>query len=508
MKYSLIIVDDEKYIREGLSRLIDWESENIEIIGYAQNGVEGLELIDKLRPDIVITDVKMKTLDGFGMLEELNRRGVNCKFIVMSGYKVFEYAKKAIDSGVNFYLLKPIETEELLMAINKTKEFLEQDKKDESFLYIERSIVIFKSLYSGTVPPELLGGRPDNYMILNILFDENVAESIQQRMKISMAVKTNTSNAYIDFVKNKHMLCIAFNVEFPRNFTQNFQKLLTETLNSQLVIGASEPFTNFSRMNEAVSQAETALGMRVYTENQDVFHFSPGVIEIEKNRMAHELDSISESIVYNVEICQPDMAHKHIITAVELIKKAQYNTGDVFYWISQIVINIERILKHLKIEITYNDNAMRKLRYECENFIRLEDLLDALCKFCSCCITLLLGDNTQVGFRGLKSVKAYIDNHYMENISLEMMEKIFFAKFSYISHMFKKETGMSYLQYLTGKRINKAKELMADPKLNIYEIANMLSYTDAKYFSQLFKRIEGVTPSEYRRQLFGEGFCE
>ena len=133
--YKLFIVDDEYFIREGLKKLLDWESLGIEIIGTASNGEDGMKAILDKKPHIVITDVKMRAMDGLSMLEQLRGHGVDCRFIVVSGYREFEYAKRAIKGGAINYILKPIEREELLSTVKSALESLKEEHTESEMKF-------------------------------------------------------------------------------------------------------------------------------------------------------------------------------------------------------------------------------------------------------------------------------------------------------------------------------------------------------------------------------------
>lgn len=132
--YKLLIVEDEPLVRLGLRTTINWEKLNIEIVGEAKNGVEGFKMAVDLNPDIIITDVKMPLKSGTEMIEELRQAGNNSEIIILSGFGEFEYAKSAIQNNVSFYLLKPISNEELIDAITKLIEKIENDR-NKSFVY-------------------------------------------------------------------------------------------------------------------------------------------------------------------------------------------------------------------------------------------------------------------------------------------------------------------------------------------------------------------------------------
>ena len=130
--YRMIIVDDEFFTLEGMKVILDWSEYNIEIVGTALSGSEGIRLAEELKPDIILTDIKMRAMDGISMIEHLRTQGLQAEFIIMSGYKVFEYAQRAMEAGVISYLLKPINKNRLIQSIQKSVERLERYQAAEA----------------------------------------------------------------------------------------------------------------------------------------------------------------------------------------------------------------------------------------------------------------------------------------------------------------------------------------------------------------------------------------
>ena len=127
----VVIVEDEIRIREGIVKLLSKTNDEFELVGEADNGKDGLQLLRDLRPDIVITDIKMPQMDGLSMLEQMFEQGINAKVIVLSAYSEFEYARKAMKLGVTEYLLKPITYHDFMQALENVKHQVEKEKKDK-----------------------------------------------------------------------------------------------------------------------------------------------------------------------------------------------------------------------------------------------------------------------------------------------------------------------------------------------------------------------------------------
>ncbi|MDK2992505.1 MAG: two-component system, response regulator YesN, partial [Clostridiales bacterium] len=135
---KVLLIDDEPIIRNGLKTIIDWNKYGFEIVGDAADGMDGLNKCEELSPDLVIADVRMPGMDGLEMIEALQKKGINCKFIILSAYSDFEYAQKAIELGAKFYILKPIEESELIDKLEKVYETIKNERKIKQSIFLSR----------------------------------------------------------------------------------------------------------------------------------------------------------------------------------------------------------------------------------------------------------------------------------------------------------------------------------------------------------------------------------
>lgn len=193
--YSMIIVDDEYFTIEGMKLIIDWSFYNIEIVGTAVSGREGIALAKRLRPDIILSDIRMFGMDGISMLDTIRQEGIESKFIVMSGYKQFEYAQRAIEVGIEGYLLKPVNKEYLINIVQKITSSLgiEQKKENE---------------YDENIPEsrfhEIISYIDGHYC------DDITLQKISEKFYInsgylSRMFKAETGESYVNYVTNKKM---------------------------------------------------------------------------------------------------------------------------------------------------------------------------------------------------------------------------------------------------------------------------------------------------------------
>lgn len=497
---KMLIVDDEYYSREGMKKIIDWSQYDIEIIGSAENGIQGIDMIRELHPDIVLTDIRMKAMDGLSMIEEVRKINAHCKFIIMSGYKVFEYAKKAMEEGVDFYLLKPVSKALLIDAVQTTKELLDKSKQDFILQRLQQSEGTLRSIINHK--ESKIDVIIKNYFICSVKLSEPMLDYQQDKLKIYNILIEQRENIQICFFSDREFIVMFCNEEDDEMTVRRMRRSLQSRLNVDIYVGVGEKQYTLADFKTAYEQACLALQYKLYdTKNDEIIFYRN--IEGLNNKIDNQFIKINNEVIHAIEICEKDTVTQNLRLAHEKMVAVTYIPQDVYNWFSHLYMNITTMMKQLGFsEQEMFNTTFGNMNYNDMNSdIKLSEIFLNIENFCFHCINIVERNRKGLVSKSIKEVIAYIDKHYMKEISLEYLEKIFFMEFSYLSKLFKKETGKSYLQYLTEKRIQKAKELMGDPSLTIYEISARVSYTDSKYFSQLFKKIEGVTPKEYRMSL-------
>lgn len=496
--YKMLIVDDEYYSREGTVRMLDWEKYDIEIVGTAKNGAEGMAMTEELKPDIILTDIRMKSMDGLSMIKEIKNKNIDCKFIVMSGYKLFEYAKKSLEEGVVAYLLKPIPQKDLIDALIKAKSLIQESKNGNISKRLEQSEAAVKGFIGGESLPDGI----ISYRIFMIKF-EHASSSVDKADIYEQLLKCN-ENIFVCFSNNSKFIFMICNPTHDTALIRKIKNVLETFLGFHVHIGGSQiqAASDKENFSAALMQANLALQFHIYSNSDEEIIFYDEISKYDNNTIDNELIKYSHDIAYSVEACSKKSVHDTLRMVVERIKNKKYNPQVVCDWFKNLYINIDYRMKQLGYTESEFNNSKHQLNgINIYNGFSLSNMLQYTEDFCFHCIKLI--EDSRIGNyeKTIKDVIVYIDNHYTDDISLEYLEKKFFIDLSYLSKLFKKETGKTYLQYITEKRIEKAKELMNNTDLNIYEIASKVSYNNAKYFSQLFKKVEGISPSDYRAKL-------
>lgn len=530
---KLVIVDDEEYVIKGLKKFIDWEALGVEITDSASNGSEGLEKILHHQPDIVLADIKMPIMDGLQMIRECHEKGINSKYVVLSGYGEFEYAREGIKYGVIDYILKPSTPDEITEVMKKAVTVCldEKEKAVQDTLLKERlkqSIPILtekfiEEIFEGNIPdePELrekaeflnLDIENKEYRVLALQIDsysefiEKSNEEERQLKKISILSKAcklfNVTNTYLNFIERSSHLLLVMDPE-PINYDQNkmiekkAQWLIEEvsrSLGVSLSIGVGEPVRSLRKIADSFSQSKECLKFKLQFGYGKVIFYEDIVctqikvpvlnlynkdqlIDALKTRDKNKISDCIKSFISNIreyKFILLDYVKLSLIEMVGIVSLTLYQIGE----------------KETNI---LHEATLWKDIEEIETAREIEAWLT---NFFDVIFSTITQKNNQRITRVLEQIIEYIQANYNKDISIEDISKRIFLTPNYLSNIFSKNMGENFTKYLVRYRIEKAKELLRTGKYKVYEISEMVGYKNTDYFSRIFKEYSGVTPSEY-----------
>lgn len=532
-KLKLLIVDDERAVREGLKLLMDWDANNIEIVGLAEDGVEAIELIKKSDPDVVLTDVKMLGMDGIMLSKWISENRPHIKVIFLSAYCDFEYAQNAIRYGVVDYLLKPVKTNQLFEIIEKLrsqnlKEKAEKMEIDRFKSLLDKNMSILREKYIRDVLDgkyegdieglfnlygmDLIG---NSYILAVISFEASSAVGVQAGnkstdndfIKLELAdlissIIQNPYKAYI-FNENNESIGVVFSInsqyEKPYMYTGIIGALekIREAFSEKgwiLTIGVSNMNTGSNTLSNSYLEAVSALKSRVYIGKNLIIPYvslnakQTSFMEIEEVDKIYEymknLDwfSVQQSIRNYFDCCKAsyDILEKYpqfiIFQLISVLKKTLEFYGEF----SKTAINQDEVDKLLKCTT-------------------MQDMYDEIIIIFKRYFNILIKKKNSGSNKIILEIKGYIEKNFMNNISLTEVAEYVYLSPTYLSKLFFKETGVSFSEYLIQYRLERARELLLKSDLKVYEISENIGYHSEKHFINLFKKVVGVSPQEFRK---------
>ncbi len=532
---KILIVDDEFVIRQGIITSIEWETMGMTIVGEAANGREAYEKALSLKPDIVVTDVKMPLMDGLELTKLLRETMPKVRVVIISGYDDFQYAREALRMGVTEYLLKPIGADELVKLMLKQcdeiiKEYKEIDKetkfksifKENLFFMQERFLnsVVKGEIDDWTAAMENskelnvdLSGKDYQVVIIDIddylLITESMTYVEEREIKnnvkdIADRIIGPSTNSMFFSSDGDYLLSI-INVRNSNRYDLNnlyreIQYEIKKKLNITVTFGVSNIHKNIFDIPQAFCEA-------LYTIRNKVFEGKNKIISINDVNK----DETAEPVSY------PSYEEKEIMSCIKsmnieklnMILDRMYsnlisfkaNYKDIKNICLRLITIAESQLEELGLDYRTRNVKLLDHYVEIEKYETVEDIKEwnkNVFKF----FIDALQNNKNDNFKGIvKVAMQYTEEHYYEDIGVEQIAAITYVTPNYFSRVFKKETGKSYTEWLNTIRLDKAKILLKDIKHKVYEVADEVGYNDYKIFTHNFKKYVGCTPKEYRENF-------
>lgn len=518
-----LIVDDEKHVREGLLLLAEWEKYGIDTILEAEDGEEAIKLINAHQPEIIFTDMRMPKRDGINLLKWIHSSNLNSKTIVVSGYDDFEYMRNAIFYKSFDYILKPIDPEILNETLKKAvmewreqtffrKSQLEENKviNEVKQLYWDR---LFSSLLHKSQISQVDIEKIEKQFSVNIHQKPLITALIQVKSMIDNVFQGDTDLCFFSLnnICNEFLSRDNSGVCF-RNLNKESELVIVFWNHrniSFLLKQIHSSIYQFTKIHCTIALGEPARQLKVAYES------SLQVIKkhnlVEKKKIVTPKDIISRPSMYLLDYSQEfiwaiksgsseqmDSILHRIFRSLEathsITPEQIHDWENQFEYLRQTVLKEyemdECIQLYRGVDYWNTDGTFSFKKFKEEKRKEFQDL-----------IKTLMAMEYQKEKNSIHLIEAYLRQNYQEDINLQKIADRFFLSKEYISRKFKQEYNKTITDYLTKIRIEKAKELLENPHLKIYEIAYNVGYQNEKYFSKVFKKFVGVTPNEYRNSV-------
>lgn len=525
-----LIVDDEEWIRLGLREQVDWNALGIETIEEAQNGLAAIDIIEKKRPEIVITDIRMPKMDGIELMEYINKKFPEIVVIVVSGYSEFEYAKKALSFSAFNYLLKPIEEKELEKTLKKAVEKIKENKnKKESVLSLKVELNENNRLVREKVLTDFILGAEgrceelelfdSSRRVILVLRAANFCDLAEKKYNNDIELASFAlENVVKEIIKNDKGVVLF------RNYIRREELILNKdcggfpetNLKEQIgdlgkrIIEAVEKYLQFQVYigvsREFKSSKETAanyLDALEAVQNAGMFR-SERICYFEKGLRSHTViysEDMENTLLNYIENNHKTHAEELIEQIFRNIENSQtFNSYSIRSSVLELTTNIGRLVKNYADtgEENFSDrNMMNKVINELFTLHELKDYLkDTSLKAMS-----LINDKKRIGSaKTIDQIVHYIDQHFREPINLNSISEKFYLNAAYLSRVFKNEVGENFNDYLSRKRMDSAVELLKHSELKMNDISEMIGYENVNYFLKKFKEHYHCTPTEFKKR--------
>ncbi|MGM0878026.1 MAG: response regulator transcription factor [Bacillota bacterium] len=517
-----IIIDDEKHVREGLMLLAEWDRFGIHDIFEAKDGEEAKTIIMEHQPEIIFTDMNMPKIDGIHLLKWLHDAEINSKTIVVSGYDDFHYMRNAIAYGSFDYILKPIEPDILNETLERaTKEWKKQALKRESTLENTKVMNEVKPLYwdhlfsglinKSTVPSDVKGKIQKEFGI-NITEVESTISLLSINSIISKNFDGDHDLAFFTILNicneiawsNRNGVCfrnvnkdyeiviLLWNQKNVMVLIEQIQECIFKYCNMKLTIAVGKPSQQLQKTYQ--SALRTMLKHNIVEANKKkIISYQ----DISSSPLLHILD-YSQEIMWALQsgrIEQMDEVLYRIFITLQTTHILSLEQIQV--WENQFELLRKNWLKEYNINeqiSLYNGNDY----WEEDGSFSFKKFQEQKSKEFHELIHTLNQVKYQKEKNSIQEIESFIRKNYEKDITLQDIADRFYLSREYISRKFKQDYNETITNYLTTIRVEKAKELLENPHLKIYEISFKVGYQNEKYFSKVFKKMVGLTPNEYR----------
>ena len=541
---KIFLAEDEVIVRETIKRMIPWEELGFELVGEAADGEMALPLLIRQKPDLLITDIKMPFMDGLTLAKLAKKELPELKIVILSGYDDFNYAKQAISIGVEEYLLKPITKNALIERLSEIRSRYEHEKtQKEYYEKFQREMQVYEKNSNRDFFEALVCGSMDMMEVYKkaeklgldivaeayniLIFTMNSEEDFSGQKEGYSEWEAESLEMLEDFFSdNTSAMLFRCNIfsygvlikgqketidENTRSCIDEIKKILDrKEQKRQWFVAVGESVERLSQLQKSYHSASRAFSQR-YLYGENILYYDE--MELMEHRSG-QADTNDNAYLKNVDVnaLNPAILQKFLSNGLQ--EETEIFVKDYFYAIGQepmeslvfrnyVILNVRfSVLSFLK-SLGCDTEEMEPENTEeilAESGKNIESAITYAKKMISQAITIRDQNSGNKNRSILKTAVDFIDEHYMdEDISLNTAANVANVSSNHFSALFSQNMGQTFIEYLTTLRMNKAKELLRCTGMRSSEIAGEVGYKDAHYFSYLFKKTQGMTPSEYRK---------
>ena len=526
-KYSVLLVDDEEDVIQIIMKKMDWESMGFQVAGYAHNGVEALEMAEELQPDVVMTDIKMPYMDGLTLSRKLKELYRTVKIIIFSGFDEFEYAKEAIQIEVEEYILKPIDAGNLKEVFDRIREKIdrEMDEKrnvDKLREYYMESIPIlqenfYTSLIDGRIPEDEIDRYMDDYQIsltgpyyvVSILHisTTNIPPNMNTFL-LGVSVKKLAEEHMEDEWKSRILMYLGDIVVITQlesqeqiteftDFMDQLCRLAKHVCEATVTAGIGYVSNNLPDIRLSWQGARSAVSYRVIYGNARAIN----IAEIDPMENADERweEQEIQKILKKIRMGSREELEEEIDHCIHKFMEDGTTMQKYQIFIMGLITEIFRFCTNNQLDIEEFYGEKSAVFEKCMQMESPEELERWLLEIGEKLQETVQQERQATTKSFASKAVEYVQEHYSDrNITIESVCKELGVSAAYFSTIFKKETGKTFISFLTDYRMEKAVELLMTTNDKTYIIAEKVGYADPNYFSYAFKKQYSMSPSKYR----------
>ena len=486
---KVILIDDEQNILTGLRYLIDWSAMGFEICGTFQNPAQALVQATKIRPDLIITDIEMPGTSGLDLIATLREDLPKCLFVILSAYEEFQYAKRAVELGAFQYLLKPLSAEELTGLLMKVKEHFSIDDPASLELSAFRSFVVrevvlngLELCYAATIPyyKQLLDDTKFQLVLINATSQNGTGvTSVETIAKLQHQFAPHSIFSAGDFI------AMLLHVEQAETASK------IKAILAPWSVEISNSFIGLAQAHLQYKQLAKSMQAKLFWEGRQQISKHTPIPELPDAEMMVSL----RKAVWYCDTSALESAFKQLLDQISGLAGC-ISKQDVIHIYEKLFTTAGTILQNVSAYNLSHQSIGIRL-FDCRTLSQVHTC--ALQEFYTI-LDDIRSSTKDTSLNLIRQAKAHIVEHYTEtDYRLTDIADALFVNYSYLSNLFKQETGDTLSNYLLKQRMNRAKELLCDPFLTVAEVSQRVGYHNVKTFYSTFKKYYGESPRSYQQ---------
>ena len=520
MSIKVLIVDDEKLERVLIRKGYDWEQHGFEIIGEASSGQEALEFMAHRKPDLVMTDISMPHMDGLELADRIRQDDPECKIVIVTGYRDFDYARKALRAGVEDFLLKPVNMQDIHDVTEKIREKLSKEqRKVQEVEKLKETVladhdILMESFFQRLVEKRISEEEAERKLVvynceqlmkqcvcvnIRLVNEHNEKEQSIAHKEVFHLIQKQQIEQSICFIHFMQNIIIYFTDSDMDRIASELQKLKNsmDEISIHAQFGISNQNQGFTGISKAYEESEKAIGIALLLKEENIAYYREYDEIMNKNKNSLEFNW--EDFQFHLTNCLRDKTEEDISKYIDYIKTSKILDNDYLQLMTFHFV-MEASLTLTKYGISFYDGQKEKLfQDKIRHCYQLEQVKDLLDEYTQIVIEYHESKKVKQGNKVVEEALTYMTaNLYDPELSLHAVAAEIFSNESYLSRVFKKETGLSLIEYISKKRIEESIRLLNTTDMKVYEIAEKVGFRDSHYFSICFKKQTGRTVKEYR----------
>ena len=541
--YRIILVDDEEEVRKSIIRKIDWTAVGFAVVGDAENGEDALEKIENLEPDVVLTDIRMPYMDGLTLAERIRQKYPSMKIVIFSGYDDFEYAKQAIKLNVTEYILKPVNVEELTAILKRIKTNLDEEIEQK------RNVNLLRENYKRSLPilreqflKDLISRPMDGETVQTLLREYDIPLAgakkwIAIAVELELEQELTQEEAPLPLHEEKNLIPISVMQILSENLKPSYRfsllsfsgsadakiagiaaidennsqtelinilgdicKEIRKTLKVPVTIGIGHSTQKLENISRSFQSALDALGYRSVVGTGSTIYINdvePGIGG--KLQFGSEEES---ALIQAIKFGPEEKIRETVRGIVDRMNEARVHARQQQAYILSVANCMIQLIQQydLNMEEIFAEDPLGPDPFTViQSMLNRENFSRWLYQTALKINNALSRERDYAARQVIEKAKQYImDNYQDPGLSVEQICRYLHMSPAYFSTMFKKATGQTYIAYLTEVRLNKAVELLNMTDEKTYVIASQVGYQEQNYFSYVFKKRFGVSPTKFR----------